>query len=367
MPLTTPLHSRHRAAGARMVDFGGWDMPLHYGSQLDEHHAVRQSAGVFDVSHMTIVDVGGPAAAVWLAGLLANDIGKLTQPGTGLYSCMLADDGGIIDDLIAYRLAADAFRLVVNAATRAADMAWLEARRGDAQVKIRERAELGMLAVQGPDARRVCLAQVPDPVAAAAGDLKRFSVADLQVGEMPWFVARTGYTGEDGFEIVGPAELVTSLWDRLVAAGVTPCGLGARDTLRLEAGLNLYGQDMTLLTTPLESNLAWTVAWQPEDRDFIGRTALERQRSAGVSAELVGLVLTGRGIMRAGQEVTTSAGPGVVTSGSYSPTLEQSIALARIPVHAAAECSVAIRNRQVAARVVRPAFVRNGQPCVSER
>lgn len=367
MALKTPLYSRHIAAGARMVDFGGWDMPLQYGSQIDEHHSVRQSAGVFDVSHMTVVDVAGPDSSRWLAYLLANDCGRLTQPGDGLYSCMLADDGGVVDDLIAYRLGADSFRLVVNAATREADLAWLEARRDGFEVQLRERAELAMLAVQGPDAPAACLPLLPDALAAAAAGLRRFKAAHTVVAGQEWFIARTGYTGEDGFEIVVPPELADALWDGLLAAGVQPCGLGARDTLRLEAGLNLYGQDMTLTTTPLESNLAWTVAWQPAGRDFVGRTALERQRAAGPTAELVGLVLEERGIMRAGQAVATDVGPGLVTSGGYSPTLEQSIALARVPTAAGSRCSVSIRQREVTARIVRPVFVRGGRACIAER
>jgi aminomethyltransferase len=367
MAQKTPLYSRHLAAGARMVDFGGWDMPLHYGSQIDEHHCVRQSAGVFDVSHMTVIDVAGADSSRWLAYLLANDCGRLTQPGDGLYSCMLAEDGGVIDDLIVYRLAADRFRLVVNAATREADIAWLQARSEGYTLRLHERAELAMLAVQGPAARAACGPLLPAVIAAAAADLGRFKALHTMLDEQEWFVARTGYTGEDGFEIVVPPELAQALWDGLIAAGVQPCGLGARDTLRLEAGLNLYGQDMSLASTPLDSNLAWTVAWQPAERDFIGRRALEQQRAAGPTAELVGLVLDGRGIMRAGQVVTTRGGSGQVTSGGYSPTLEQSIALARIPVAAGNRCSVNIRQRDVAARIVRPVFVRGGRACVAER
>ncbi|MEE4185205.1 MAG: glycine cleavage system aminomethyltransferase GcvT [Gammaproteobacteria bacterium] len=367
MALKTPLYSRHIAAGARMVDFGGWDMPLHYGSQIDEHHSVRQSAGVFDVSHMTIIDVTGTDSSRWLAYLLANDCGRLTAAGDGLYSCMLADDGGVIDDLIVYRLGADSFRLVVNAATREADLAWLQARRDGFAVQLRERAELAMLAVQGPAAQDACMPLLPPAIAGAVAELRRFKAVQAIDAGQEWFVARTGYTGEDGFELVLPPELAHELWDGLLAGGVQPCGLGARDTLRLEAGLNLYGQDMTLASTPLDSNLAWTVAWQPEDRNFIGRSALERQLEVGPTAELVGLVLEGRGIMRAGQAVTTCAGPGQVTSGGYSPTLERSIAFARVPVSAGSQCSVSIRQREIAARIVQPVFVRGGQARVAER
>ncbi len=358
----TALYERHQAAGARMVDFGGWAMPLHYGSQLDEHHAVRRHAGVFDVSHMTVVDISGSGTEDWLRYLLANDIKRLPETGSGkgIYSCMLNEQGGVVDDLIAYRRGRNDFRLVVNAATRAADLAWMTQTAKNFAVEINERAELAMLAVQGPAARRLAAPLLPG----GAGDmaLQLESFASLQIGgDAELFVARTGYTGEDGWEIMVPAAQAAGLWDALVAAGAQPCGLGARDTLRLEAGLNLYGQDMTLGTTPLESNLAWTVAWEPADRDFIGRAALEQQRQQGAARKLVGLVLEGRGIMRAGQQVNTPAGGGEITSGGFSPTMEQSIALARVPAAAAGQCEVVIRNKTIPARVVRPPFVRNGQ------
>lgn len=357
----TTLYERHVAAGAKIVDFGGWAMPLHYGSQIDEHHIVRRTAGMFDVSHMTVVDIDGADSAAWLGKLLANDIARLQSAGKGLYSCMLNEQGGVVDDLIAYSCGGDRYRLIVNAATRDNDLAWMAQTAEGFAVTISERSELAMIAVQGPDARRLAAPLLPENAADAALALGSFE--SLEAGEC--FIARTGYTGEDGWEIVLPAAAAGELWDALAAAGVAPCGLGARDTLRLEAGLNLYGQDMDAVTTPLVSNLAWTVAWEPAERDFIGRQALEAERNAGPQHTLVGLLLEGRGVMRAGQVVRTSAGDGEITSGGFSPTMERSIAFARVPVGSAAECEVQIRKNSVPARVVKAPFVRNGEIKVS--
>jgi aminomethyltransferase len=358
----TGLYQRHVDAGAKLVDFGGWDMPLHYGSQIDEHHAVRNAAGVFDVSHMTVVDVSGPDSKSWLRYLLANDVDRL-QPGKGLYSCMLNPAGGVIDDLIVYSQGDDRYRVVVNAATRNADLEWMEKSLGSRSVSLRERTDLLMLAVQGPLARQRTAVLLPEGVAAAAMELGAFECCE-QDGI---FIARTGYTGEDGWELLLDAATGDRLWIDLLRTGIQPCGLGARDTLRLEAGLNLYGQDMTMTTTPLESNLAWTVAWEPANRDFCGRSALEKQRAAGVSRLLVGLVLEDRGVMRAGQRVQTSTGEGQVVSGGFSPTLERSIALARLPAGAEPQCQVEIRSKLLTARVVRPPFVRNGQIRIDQK
>jgi aminomethyltransferase len=342
--------------GGRMVEFAGWDMPLHYGSQLQEHHAVRSAAGMFDVSHMTIVDVVGGASEAWLRRLLANDVARLT-PGKALYTCMLNPSGGVIDDLIVYRLAESQYRLVLNAATRAKDLAWLRQHLDAAVLTLRQRDDLAMLAVQGPGARECCGELLPAGLRGAAVALKPFHAA--QAGE--WQVARTGYTGEDGFELMLPGDQAAVLWERLAAAGVAPCGLGARDTLRLEAGLNLYGADMDEQTTPLESNLAWTVAWEPESRAFIGREALEAQRAAGPTRKLVGLVLEERGVLRPHQGVRLAdGGQGEVTSGTFGPTLGKSIALARIPAGTQDACEVDIRGRWLPARVVAPPFVRYG-------
>jgi aminomethyltransferase len=350
-PRRTPLYDAHVAAGARIVEFAGWLMPLHYGSQIAEHHAVRAAAGMFDVSHMTIIDVMGDAAGPYLRRLLANDVARLEQSGRALYSVLLDQGGGIIDDLIAYRRDTG-YRLVANAATGARVLGWLASQNHE-QVTIEAR-DLAMVAVQGPQAisRFEAVAGWPD-----VGGLAPFSFAERD----GWMVARTGYTGEDGVELMLPGDAAGRLWADLAAADVAPAGLGARDTLRLEAGLNLYGQDMDESTSPLESNLAWTVAWQPQERDFLGRAALERQRAGGVSSKLTGLVLEGRGVLRHGQRVLTDHGEGSVTSGIFSPTLGYSIALARLPRPAKGECRVDVRGKWLAARVVKPPFVRNGQ------
>jgi glycine cleavage system T protein (aminomethyltransferase) len=352
----TPLYATHLAQGARMVDFGGWDMPVHYGSQIEEHHAVRRDAGMFDVSHMTVVDLHGAATRPFLRELLANDVGRLGTPGSALYTCMLNERGGVIDDLIAYFLSEDYFRLVVNAATRDKDLDWIARQAQRHGVEVRERGELAMIAVQGPQARAkaATLLGAGREVALA---LKPFTAAAL--GD--FFVARTGYTGEDGWEIILPAAQAPALWTALAAAAIAPCGLGARDTLRLEAGMNLYGADMTEETTPLESGLAWTVALSPPERAFIGRAALEAQRAAGVPRKLVGLLLEERGVLRAHQPVYADGGAGEVTSGTFSPTLQRSIALARVPAQTAAHCEVEIRGKRLRAAVVKVPFVRNGE------
>jgi aminomethyltransferase len=358
--LRTPLYDQHLALGARMVDFGGWDMPVHYGSQIEEHHAVRRSAGVFDVSHMCVIDVRGERCAEFLRCLLANDVGRLRQAGKALYSCMLAEDAGILDDLIVYFLDARWYRIVVNAGTRDSDLAWIRAHAVPFGVEVRERSDLAMLAVQGPEARARVAALLTPPDAQAALALAVFFGAPL--GE--WFVARTGYTGEDGFEVMLPADGAVELWKRLNELGVRSCGLGARDTLRLEAGMNLYGNDMDTSTQPLESGLEWTVAFEPTDRAFVGRAALEAARAAGPGRKLVGLLLEERAVMRSHQRVLTPAGEGAVTSGTFSPTLARSIALARVPGTAAGVGStveVDIRGKLLSARIVQPPFVRLGR------
>jgi aminomethyltransferase len=359
----TPLYDLHVALGARIVDFGGWDMPVNYGSQIEEHHAVRRNAGVFDVSHMGVVDLRGPRVREFLRRLLANDVARLHQPGKALYSCMLKDDSGILDDLIVYFLDEQWFRVVVNAGTRAKDLAWIRAKAGPFDVEVGERRELAMLAIQGPEARARLATLLTPPDAAAALALEAFSGA--QLGQ--WFVARTGYTGEDGFEVMLAADRAVELWNRLNELGVQSCGLGARDTLRLEAGMHLYGSDMDETTQPLESGLAWTVAFEPRDRQFIGRVALEGARSAGGGRKLVGLVIKERAVMRSHQRVVTPAGDGEITSGSWSPTLECSIALARVPAAAALAglLQVEVRGKLIAARVLRPPFVRNGRALIS--
>jgi len=359
MGFKTPLFETHVAAGARMVDFGGWDMPVNYGSQIEEHHAVRRDAGMFDVSHMLPVDVTGSRARDFLRYLLANDVAKLRDSGKALYSCMLNERGGVSDDLIVYFLHDGWFRIVVNAGTRDKDIAWMQRHAGDFGVEVTPRAELAMVAVQGPNARSKA-AGLLGAHATAALDLKPFCGRELD----RLFVARTGYTGEDGFEIMMPAGDIAAFWDSLKAAGVKACGLGARDTLRLEAGMNLYGNDMDENVSPLESGLTWTVAFDPSDRRFIGREALEAQRKAGVARKLVGLILEERGVLRGHQKVITPAGEGELTSGTFSPTMEKSIGLARVPAATGERVQVDIRGKLLPARVVKYPFVRNGKVLV---
>ncbi|MGB1563950.1 MAG: glycine cleavage system aminomethyltransferase GcvT [Sinimarinibacterium flocculans] len=356
----TALHPEHVRLGARLVDFAGWDMPIQYASQLDEHHAVRQSAGMFDVAHMSAVDLHGARVREFLRRLLANDVAKLTVGGKALYTCMLRDDGGVLDDLIVYFIDESWFRLVVNAGTTDKDLAWIRRHAADFGVDVRHRDDLGILAVQGPEARAKAEPLLPAALRAAAGTLENFQAAvDGDV-----FVARTGYTGEDGFELMLPHAALIALWKQLLDAGVKPCGLGARDTLRLEAGMNLYGQDMDESTHPLESGLGWTVAWTPEDRDFIGRAAIAPLRGAS-PRKLVGLVIEGRGIARAHMKLRFANGAaGETTSGGFAPTMKQSIALARVDASAEGACEIEIRGQWVAARVVKPPFVRHGKVLV---
>ena len=354
---TTALNATHRALGAKMVDFGGWDMPLHYGSQIEEHHQVRRGAGMFDVSHMTVVDLKGQRVREFLRNLVANNVDKLKTPGKALYTCMLNEQGGVIDDLIVYFLREDFFRLVVNAATRDADLAWIVPRAQAFGVNLSERRDLAMVAVQGPEARAAVSGLLPQAARAAVDALARF--AAIEVDDL--FIARTGYTGEDGFEVILPEERVIAFWEALLAAGVKPAGLGARDTLRLEAGMNLYGQDMDLNTSPLEANLAWTVALDPPERDFIGRSALEKQRADGVKHALVGLLMDEKGVLRHGQRVITAAGEGEILSGSFSPTLGKAIAFARVPAGSVDNAQVDIRGRLIPVRIVKPMFVREGK------
>jgi len=370
MGLHTPLFAEHLSLGARMVPFGGWDMPLHYGSQIEEHLAVRTQAGMFDVSHMRAVDIGGPGARDFLRRLLANDVARLLEPGKALYSCMLNPRGGVLDDLIVYflgagGLGAGSYRVVVNAATTDQDLAWMQSQAG-ASVHLQPRWDLAMIAVQGPAARELASRHLPANLGAAALALRPFCAAGGEItGSDGWFVSRTGYTGEDGFEILLPADQAPVLWRALAGDGVAPCGLGARDTLRLEAGMNLYGQDMDATTSPLESGLGWTIAWEPSDRAFIGRAALEAQRVKGDQRSFIGLLLTGQGVLRPHQRVlAVGQEVGILTSGGYGPSLRRSIGLARL--HPGCDlapgdaCEVDIRGKARAARLVKPPFVRQG-------
>lgn len=357
----TPLYEQHTLCGARMVDFHGWMMPLHYGSQIDEHHAVRTDAGMFDVSHMTIVDLHGSRTRQFLRYLLANDVAKLTRPGKALYSGMLNASAGVIDDLIVYFLTEDYFRLVVNSATRDKDLAWIGEHAQPYGIEITVRDDLALIAVQGPNAQAKVGALFTDVQRQAVAEMKPFF--GVQAGEL--FIATTGYTGEAGYEIALPKEKAADFWRALVEAGVKPCGLGARDTLRLEAGMNLYGQEMDESISPLAANMGWTIAWEPADRDFIGREALEAQRGQGTE-QLVGLVMTEKGVLRGELPVrfTDAQGnqkEGVITSGTFSPTLGHSIALARVPQGIGDTAIVQIRNREMPVAVTKPVFVRNGK------
>ena len=352
----TPLHPAHLEAGAKLVEFAGWEMPLHYGSQVGEHHQVRRDAGMFDVSHMLAVDICGADVRGFLRRLLANDVAKLVQPGEALYSCMLNHEGGVLDDLIVYFLAEDWFRVVVNAGTADKDVVWIDAQRAGAasRLEVSARRDLAIVAVQGPQARRKVWRALPQ-TRGASEPLAHFQAA--AIGDM--LVARTGYTGEDGFEIMLPAGRAVHLWNALKAQEVAPAGLGARDTLRLEAGMPLYGQDMDETVTPLESGLSWTVDLKTE-RDFIGRAALLAKPAV---RQLLGLVLLDRGVMRSHQKVRCGGGAGAITSGGFSPTLHQSIALARVPQGIAAGdiVEVEVRGKWLRARTVKPPFVRNGK------
>jgi glycine cleavage system T protein (aminomethyltransferase) len=357
----TPLFRLHQELGARMVDFGGWDMPVQYSSQIGEHHAVRRAAGVFDVSHMGVLDLHGARVRAFLQRLLANDVARLKAPGKALYSCMLNEHGRVLDDLIVYYLSDSWYRMVVNAGTRAKDLAWIREHARSFAVEVSERGDLAMLAVQGPEARTKAAQLLPAAEGAEALALDTFVGRELG----RWFVARTGYTGEDGFEIMMPAADAVPAWRSLNSLGVASCGLGARDTLRLEAGMNLYGNDMDESTHPFESGLGWTVALVPHERDFLGRAALEPIAHAGSPRKLVGLLLEERGVLRAHQKVLAdAAGEGEITSGTYSPTLERSIALARVPAAVGGRVQVEIRGKLLGASVVKPPFVRAGQSLI---
>ena len=360
MSQKTCLFNNHLNHGGKIVDFAGWEMPINYGSQLEEHHQVRTDAGMFDVSHMTVVDLEGEKVLAFMQYLLANDVAKLKSEGKALYSAMLNEQGGVIDDLIVYYMDDKWFRMVVNAATRDKDLAWINKQAMAFNISVTERPELAMIAVQGPHARDKALSVLPPDVSKVSAELKRFT----GVASGDWFVARTGYTGEDGFEIMLPESEAPAFWESLAEAGVKPIGLGARDTLRLEAGMNLYGTDMDESTSPLISNLGWTIAWEPGDRNFIGREKIAAEKAAGVQQKLVGLVLEGKGVLRGHMKVVCEAGEGEITSGTFSPSLKQAIAIARVPVAIGDNCEVEVRGKLVKAKVVKPVFFREGQSCL---
>lgn len=355
----TALIEMHRQAKAQLVDFAGWEMPLHYGSQLDEHRFVRESAGMFDVSHMGVLDIEGEQATDFLRYALANDVAKLKTVGKALYSCLLNEKAGVIDDLIVYRTGDQQYRLVLNASRCEQDTAWLEELAVDYKVQLTSRADLSILAVQGPQALSIIKKILPAFLAETVMPLKPFHCAQAD----NILVGRTGYTGEDGVEMILPGNKAVEFWQALLQQGVKPCGLGARDTLRLEAGLNLYGQDMDEQTSPLISNLAWTVSWVDETRDFVGREALLLQKKAGLQEHLVGLLMEEPGVLRAHQKVTVDGnGEGEITSGGFSPTLGHAIALVRLPIAASGPAMVERRGRQIPVKLVKPPFVRNGKP-----
>lgn len=353
----TALHAVHVQNSAKIVDFAGWDMPLHYGSQLNEHHQVRTAAGMFDVSHMGVVDIHGKDSFQFLQYLLANNVAKL-QPGKALYTCMLNERGGVVDDLIVYQLQINHYRLVINAATKASDIQWMREKAENFQIELSPLDGYSILAVQGPLANSFINQSFSEHVDNLT-QLKPFNF--LMINDC--MLAKTGYTGEAGFEIILPNDAAVKLWHDLQILGVKPCGLAARDTLRLEAGFNLYGHDMTENDSPLESNLAWTIAFEPPERQFIGRAALQQQiTNELLKQKLVGLVLEGPGIIRDGAEIKVGENlHGKVTSGGYSPTLEKSIALARVDVGMQDHCKVLIRNKEVTAKIIKPPFVRNGK------
>ena len=364
MTQQTVLNATHRALGAKMVDFGGWDMPIHYGSQIEEHHQVRRDAGMFDVSHMTVVDLDGARVREFLRHLVANSVDKLQKPGKALYTTMLNEQGGVIDDLIVYFMSEDWFRLVVNAATRDKDIAWITGQARAFDVAVRERPEFGMVAVQGPTARDKVIGLLREEDRAPVSKLARFSAREAKTADdIVVFVARTGYTGEDGFEVIVPEAQTVAFWNALLAAGVKPAGLGARDTLRLEAGMNLYGQDMDDTVSPYEAALGWTVALDA-GRDFIGRKVLERQHADGAPRQMIGIVMDEKGVLRHGQKVLTANGEGEVLSGTFSPTLGKAIAFARVPAGESGDVRVDIRGKEVPVRVVKFPFVRDGASLV---
>lgn len=359
-PKRTPLYEKHIEANGKMVDFAGWEMPINYGSQVQEHKQVREDAGMFDVSHMVVLDLIGKDSKAFLQYLLANDVARLKKQGKALYSAMLNHEAGVIDDLIVYYITDDFYRMVVNAATREKDIKWITDQMEGFELEIKERDDFSMIAVQGPNSREKVHSVLAPETAEKVSELTPFN--GIQLDDI--FFSRTGYTGEDGYEIMVPNDSVSMLWDQLIESGVKPIGLGARDTLRLEAGMNLYGTDMDESITPLAAAMGWTIAWEPNDRKFIGRAALEQEKTTGPKQKLIGLVLEDKGVLRGHQKVVTEQGEGEVTSGSFSPTLGVAIAFARVPSVAEGACFVEIRGKQLAAKIVKPPFVRNGKSLI---
>jgi aminomethyltransferase len=357
MALRTPLYAAHLRHGARMVEFAGWDMPVQYAGLIEEHEAVRNAVGLFDVSHMGEVVFRGPRALGALQAVFTNDLSKVAD-GQAQYGCLCRENGGIVDDVVIYRRSAEDLLVCVNAANRQKDFDWLKSHAGGADVA-NESDEWAQLALQGPKA----LGVLRKLTRADLDAIKTYRHAPGLVAGIACLIARTGYTGEDGFELFCPAAQAEKLWDALMAAGrpegIQPAGLGCRDTLRLEMAYRLYGSDMDDGTSPLEAGLAWVV--KLDKGDFIGRSALQAQKAQGLSRKLVGFQLTDPGIARHGHAVVRDGRPvGVVTSGTRSPTLKTSIGLAYVPPALAAEGSVLaaeIRGKPVAAVVVKTPFL----------
>ena len=347
-----------------MVDFHGWSMPINYGSQINEHNSVRENCGIFDVSHMTILDFKGDDAETFVRKLISNDIKKLTEPYAGLYSAMVNEQGGVIDDLIAYKME-NGYRLVVNCATRGEDLKWIASKSLNFKVEMTERDDLSMIAVQGPRSLDV-LSACPAPIVRALESKKR----QQGVYGNNMFATKTGYTGEIGFEVILPHEQAVNLWQNAIDAGAVPVGLGARDTLRLEAGMNLYGFEMDESITPFECNMSWTVDFSDTDRDFYGKKALENILKEENYNELVGIMLDERTILRQGQKLWFNENKdldGIVTSGTYSPTLKKPIALARIPKADLKSCFTEVRDKKVFAKIGSPKFIKEGKEIFKER
>jgi aminomethyltransferase len=362
MTQKTALYESHLAHDAKIVDFHGWLLPIHYGSQMEEHHQVRKDAGMFDVSHMTTIDIEGSDTRKFLHKLLANNVDRLKESGKALYSCMLNERGGIIDDLIVYYLNDNWYRMVINAATRERGLSWMKQQAASLDVAFKIRDDLSMIAIQGPNARDKTHKTLSEH-SATLEQIKPFNSA--MIGDL--FVARTGYTGEDGYEVMVPDHQAAELWQQLYSHGVQPIGLGARDTLRLESGFNLSGTDMDETISPFECDLVWTIAWDPKDRDFIGRAVLEGQLKMPPPLKQVGLVLNEKGVLRNGQKlITDNGGEGIITSGGFSPTLGRAIALARVPLDISDTCKVEIRSKLLTATIVKPPFVRQGKSCITE-
>jgi aminomethyltransferase len=357
MGLRTPLYDMHLALGAKIVDFNGWDMPLHYGSQVEEHHHVRKECGMFDISHMSIFDIQGSQAQEFLQYGLCNDVALLDSLGSAQHSLLLNEQGGVIDDLMVFRTDTG-YRLVGNAVTRQRVQAWLDEHAVPFACTVNWRNDLCLLSIQGPLTRE----RLSSILSSSRSQLVQTLEHHFAAADGDWFISCTGYTGEDGIEIMLPATQAIDFMNELVGAGIAPIGIGARDTLRLEAGFNLYGFDSNEQVSPLAANMQHVVCWQPESRNFIGRQALQAQQDSGVAEKLVGLVLEERGVLRAGQPVCIDSHiNGVITSGSFSPTLGKAIALARVPMDTGDRAEVEIRHKWFPVRVVKPRFVRHGK------